>query len=112
MTKFYPPAPCVVGGVLIIRDLCRHVELRIVDGGLVERGGAHTVPRHIARQAQRAGCAQHGAAASPSAPAISGATIIADSSVADPGFFIPDPTFFHPGSRIRLFHPGSEYFPP
>jgi hypothetical protein len=56
--------------VLIIRDLCRHVELGIVDGGLVQRGGAHTVPRHIARQAQRAGRAQHRAAAGPPAPAI------------------------------------------
>jgi hypothetical protein len=43
--------------------------------------------------------------------------IIVKSSVADPGCLsrIPDPTFFHPGSRIRLFsipdpnflHPGS-----
>jgi hypothetical protein len=66
-----PPAPCVVGGVLIIRDLCRHVELGIFDGGLVQRGGAHAVPRHIARQAQRACGAQHGAAAAgPPAPAI------------------------------------------
>ncbi len=56
--------------MLIIRDLGRHVELGIVDGGLVQRGGTHAVPRHVARQAQRAGRAQHGAAAGPPAPAI------------------------------------------
>jgi hypothetical protein len=99
-----PPAPGVVGGVLIIRDLCRHVELGIVDGGLVQRGGAHTVPRHVARQAQSAGRAQHGAAAGPPAPAIR-AQILSLKAVlriricfnAD-----PDPAFFVKRIRIQI----------
>jgi hypothetical protein len=95
--------------VLIIRDLSRHVELGIVDGGLVQRGGAHTVPRHIARQAQRAGRAKHGAAASPPAPVIPTQILsltavlrirIGFNAYPDPAFFVnadsdpnPDPRF-------------------
>jgi hypothetical protein len=81
--------------VLIIRDLCRHVELWIVDGGLVQRGGAHTVPRYIASQAQRACCAQHGAAASQPAPAIRAQILSLGKQCC--------------GSDV--FHPGSDYFP-
>jgi hypothetical protein len=98
-----PPAPCVVGGVLIIRDLGRHVELGIVDGGLVERGGAHTVPRHIARQAQCACCAKHGAAASPPAPAIRAQILSLGKQCCGSGMFILDTGSDCFPSWIRIF---------